>query len=258
MSLNTYKKSVIPEALDQVEKLKSDGVWFITHNMDFEDEEYRHIFEVLGGLQHYPSADETIQSLAAALWGEDAASAAPPRRRYGQGTVYRGHSLTDVFADLELIPDLSIRPTTAQKSFMFIEYTDGTTDQIATDANWTASTSPIVFDNVYAGETYDARREQPGWDTIGFDDSGWQAAEVKEWPTAKLRPQLLPPIRETKILTPIEIIDAGEGKWIVDLGQNITGWLHLTVDEAAGTEIRTRRSIFLPRRWNPSKKADIP
>lgn len=50
-SLNTYKKSVIPDAVEQVQRLGSDGVWFITQNMDFSDSEYQTIFKTLGGLQ---------------------------------------------------------------------------------------------------------------------------------------------------------------------------------------------------------------
>jgi hypothetical protein len=50
-SLNTYKKSVIPDAVSRVVELKADGVWFITQNMDFTDSQYRTIFNTLGGLQ---------------------------------------------------------------------------------------------------------------------------------------------------------------------------------------------------------------
>ena len=46
-SLNTYKKETVKSALLQVGKLKSDGVWIITQNSDFEDWEWRYILKNL-------------------------------------------------------------------------------------------------------------------------------------------------------------------------------------------------------------------
>ena len=36
------------------------------------------------------------------------------------------------------------------------------------------------------GETYDARKEIPGWSTPGFDDAAWQPVDVAETVTAKI------------------------------------------------------------------------
>lgn len=59
-SLNTYNTATIDGALVQVERLKSDGAWFITQNSDFEDWEWRHIFRTLGG--HSISEDNPNQN----------------------------------------------------------------------------------------------------------------------------------------------------------------------------------------------------
>ena len=50
------------------------------------------------------------------------------------------------------------------------EFTDGTSQTIVTDESWKAGDSPILRNNVYLGEVYDARKEQPGWDKPGFND----------------------------------------------------------------------------------------
>jgi len=55
-----------------------------------------------------------------------------------------------------------------------VTYTDGTAQTVTTDRSWTWSESPITSDDIYDGETYDARQEQHGWDTTGFDASQWQ------------------------------------------------------------------------------------
>ena len=62
-----------------------------------------------------------------------------------------------------------------------ITYTDGTEEVIASDASWKASKSAIVSDMIYAGEHYDARLEQPGWVTPGFDDSSWEAVAIRRF-----------------------------------------------------------------------------
>ena len=52
-----------------------------------------------------------------------------------------------------------------------IELADGTTQTLGTDVSWKTGPGPIQRNSVYLGEVYDARREQPGWDQPGFDDS---------------------------------------------------------------------------------------
>ena len=56
-----------------------------------------------------------------------------------------------------------------------IELADGKTVQVASDNSWKVTQGPIVSDSVWDGEVYDARRELPGWDSPGFDDSAWSA-----------------------------------------------------------------------------------
>lgn len=48
-SLNNYQKGAIENALARVGELRSDGVWFITPNSDFDDSEWRAIFASLQG-----------------------------------------------------------------------------------------------------------------------------------------------------------------------------------------------------------------
>src|SRR5207247_2262065 len=62
-----------------------------------------------------------------------------------------------------------------------ILYADGTKEAVATDTHWKCESGPIVFDSIYAGETYDARLEHIGWDTADFNDAKWnQALAVSE------------------------------------------------------------------------------
>ena len=61
---------------------------------------------------------------------------------------------------------------------IFLEYKNGKRDVIYTDNSWRYSYGPIIRNNVYLGEIYDARREIIGWDQPGFDESSWKNAKV--------------------------------------------------------------------------------
>ena len=65
-----------------------------------------------------------------------------------------------------------------------IEYEDGHTATITSDNHWQATTGPIIFDSIYAGENYDARLEKPGWDTAAYKATNWAAANVVPAPGA--------------------------------------------------------------------------
>ena len=51
VSLNTYRKAKVTDAVDRVDELYGDGVWFITKNTDFSNNELRDTYDLLGGRQ---------------------------------------------------------------------------------------------------------------------------------------------------------------------------------------------------------------
>jgi len=126
-----------------------------------------------------------------------------------------------------------------------IEFTDGTTQTIATDESWKYSTGPIVFDCFLNGETYDARLENTGWDKAGYDESAWRAAKIVSAPKGKITPQMAPPIRITETIKPAKITQPKPGVFVVDLGQNIAGAARLTVQGPAGTDIKLQYAELL-------------
>jgi len=126
-----------------------------------------------------------------------------------------------------------------------IEYEDGTTAHVVTNNSWKAAQSPIVFDNLFAGETYDARLEQAEWDQIHFDDSAWHDVRRMKAPTKRLIEQVLPPIRKTRKVTPYAILAAENGEWIVDMGENMAGWLEVTLNEPKDQAVQMRFAELL-------------
>jgi alpha-L-rhamnosidase len=111
---------------------------------------------------------------------------------------------------------------------------------IGSNGSWKCAPGPVTDNNVYAGECYNANLEHLGWDTINFDDSAWTNAVLASSPGGKMELQEMPPIRKIEDIQPINITLIGEGQYIVDMGQNFSGWARIQVNTDAGVEIRLR------------------
>ena len=121
-----------------------------------------------------------------------------------------------------------------------IEIKTGRRLTIVTDDAWRCNTGPILSSDFMMGEVYDARRELTGWDRTGFDDGNWLPARVVAPPAARLVAQRSPPVRVTQTLTPVSCAEVRPGRFIFDLGQNITGWVRLRLRGKAGTRLTLR------------------
>jgi len=120
-----------------------------------------------------------------------------------------------------------------------IVYEDGSTQQLVTDATWKFNADgPIRYSHEFHGEEYDARKEFPGWDRPGFDDSSWRVVSLRDAPCARLQAQMLEPMRVTQVVKPIAITSLAKGVYIVDMGQNFYGVTRMNVTGPAGTEVR--------------------
>lgn len=123
------------------------------------------------------------------------------------------------------------------KSKIVLEYQNGTTEEIITDDTWKYSEGPLLKNNVYLGEVYDARKEQAGWDSPGFNDSAWMAAVEKKGPGGRLQKAFFPPIRITGQFSPKNIYTAPNETFIVDLGVNFAGTYKIKLKGAPGDSI---------------------
>jgi alpha-L-rhamnosidase len=119
-----------------------------------------------------------------------------------------------------------------------IEYSDGTMESIVTDESWKVDDGPIIRNSIYLGEVYDARKEQAGWDKPGFDDIGWKQAILTTESIGPLCAQSSPPIKITHSFSPVLITKSPSDAYIVDMGENFSGWITLHAQGAAGTEIK--------------------
>lgn len=124
---------------------------------------------------------------------------------------------------------------------MEVEYTDGTKQTIISDNNWKfTADGPIRTNNEYDGEEYDATKEFNGWNNTGFDDSQWLKAELVQPPGGRLDAQMNEPIRVMDTVKPISISQLKNNVWILDLGQNMAGWLQMRVKGSRGDKVTLR------------------
>lgn len=106
-------------------------------------------------------------------------------------------------------------------------YANGEKETIVSDPSWKLNThGPIVSNNEYDGEEYDANLELSGWEKNGYDDSGWMNARIVDAPKGKLIAQRNPNIKTMEEIKPVGIKEIN-GKYIVDMGQNMVGWLQV-------------------------------
>ena len=129
---------------------------------------------------------------------------------------------------------------------LVVTHADGSTDEIVTDTAWRAGLGPFLAAGLYDGEVYDARLDDSGWATVGFDDTGWvPVAELAPLDDSRLVAPSSSPVRRIDELAPIAIFDAPSGATLVDFGQNISGRVRITVSGPAGTEITLRHAEVL-------------
>ncbi|MCS7471310.1 glycoside hydrolase family 78 protein [Stieleria sp. ICT_E10.1] len=168
--------------------------------------------------------------------------------------------------------------TPSLMSQLEIEYTDGTSQIVATDASWKVTgDGPIQQADLLMGEAYDARKQMDGWATHGFDDSAWQSAVLAKDNGSQVatfyqrrnptkpgegvknvgeernlgfkRPQLeaFPgvPVRVTEEIPAKSVTQREPGTFVFDLGQNFAGIIRLKVKGEAGQRIQIRYGEML-------------
>lgn len=127
-----------------------------------------------------------------------------------------------------------------------VEYEDGSRQAVVTDGSWkVTSKGPIIANNEYDGEEYDARKEFPGWNRSGYDDASWQPADVVPAPAGQLCAQPCPSIRVMERVHPVSITRMPSGKYLVDMGQNMVGRLNATFTARKDSVVTMRFSELL-------------
>ncbi len=133
---------------------------------------------------------------------------------------------------------------------LHVTYADGRTEVIAGDDTWRATTGPIRMADLYNGETYDARLELAGWAAPGYDDRAWHGVRRLDHGKTMVVAQVGPLVQRQGEIRPVQIVHTPAGETVFDLGQNMVGWVRLTVQGPAGTTVTLRHAEVLDQQGN--------
>ena len=133
---------------------------------------------------------------------------------------------------------------------LHINYTDGTSETITTDKNWLTSYGAILESDIYNGEKYDARKEMDGWANAGFDASSWEDVKILNHSKDILVASNGLPVRAIEEITPVEILTTPKGELVLDLGQNMVGFVRMKVNGKKGDQVKLQFAEILDKNGN--------
>ena len=119
---------------------------------------------------------------------------------------------------------------------LVIWYEDGTVETIGTDTSWKARRNKVVSSGIYPGEHYDATM-----DVSEEFDTEEITPEV-----GPLCPRLSPRLIVNNRIKPVELIHTPAGETVLDMGQNMVGWITFTDNQPKGTKPVSYTHLTLP------------
>jgi alpha-L-rhamnosidase len=149
------------------------------------------------------------------------------RLGWGGGRAYYGSEL-GALAQLEIV------------------FADGHRQVVGTDDTWRAGPSDVTENDLYDGETIDARLRDDAWLRPGFAAEGWTGVHVDDgFDPSVLTPYIGPAVIRHEEVPPVRIWSSPSGRTLVDFGQNLVGWLRFTVRGERGSTITIRHAEVL-------------
>jgi alpha-L-rhamnosidase len=129
-----------------------------------------------------------------------------------------------------------------------IIYADGTESLIVSDDTWKGyNDGAIRMNDIYNGETYDARRKVTGWNLPGYNDRNWMNVSIGNYSNDNLIASEGSPVRKIQEIKPVKIFRTPKGSLIVDMGQNMVGWVRLKVKGEKGTVVTLRHAEVMDK-----------
>jgi alpha-L-rhamnosidase len=126
-----------------------------------------------------------------------------------------------------------------------VVFVDGHRQTVVTDESWRAGPSAVQANDLYDGQTIDARLADDAWLRQGFAGAGWVGMHAQEFDTAVLTPYVGPVVRRQEEIRPVRVSTSPSGKTVVDFGQNLVGWLRVAVRGEAGATVTIRHAEVL-------------
>jgi alpha-L-rhamnosidase len=128
---------------------------------------------------------------------------------------------------------------------LVVEFADGYAQTVGTDASWRAGPSAVLANDLYDGQTIDARLREDTWLAPQAEPDGWTGVHVVEFDPARLTGYLGPAVRRQETIRPERIWTSPAGRTLVDFGQNLVGWVRATVHGEPGSTVTLRHAEVL-------------
>jgi len=130
---------------------------------------------------------------------------------------------------------------------MKIIFTDGTESLIITDESWKCNNDGAIrMNDIYNGETYDATKRLTGWNLPDYDESKWGPVRTGNYNNNIIASEGAP-VRKIQEIKPVRVFRSPEGSLLVDMGQNMVGWIRLKVKGNKGTVVTIRHAEVLDK-----------
>ncbi|MWV51567.1 family 78 glycoside hydrolase catalytic domain (plasmid) [Rathayibacter sp. VKM Ac-2803] len=128
---------------------------------------------------------------------------------------------------------------------LLIRYEDGHEQTVVTDESWRSGPSDVLADDLYDGQTIDAGLRDEPWSAGTQDAATGRPVVALPFDQGRLTPYIGPPVRRQEEVAPVSIWAAPSGATLLDFGQNLVGWIRLTVQGTRGSTIRLRHAEVL-------------
>jgi alpha-L-rhamnosidase len=126
-----------------------------------------------------------------------------------------------------------------------VTFEDGFVQVVGTGDGWTSGPSAVTANDLYDGETIDARRDRSAWLERGFVSPDWVGVHAIDFDTDKLVSNSAPPVVRWAERPVVTSWTSPAGKTLVDFGQNLVGYVRVRTQGPVGTEIEIRHAEVL-------------
>ncbi|WP_440109520.1 family 78 glycoside hydrolase catalytic domain [Paenibacillus sp. QZ-Y1] len=130
---------------------------------------------------------------------------------------------------------------------LHIVYADGSEERILSNADWSATSSAICMSDIYMGETYDARMESDWSDS---SQANGAQVEVLKYSKDIIVAQENVSVTKVEQLQPIAIRITPQGDRVIDMGQNMVGWVKFSIQGEAGQTVELHHAEILDHEGN--------
>lgn len=120
---------------------------------------------------------------------------------------------------------------------LVITYKDNSVEIIGSDESFKTTDSFILDSNIYDGEVQDANKIIDNWSSVSYSDEAWDNVSPGNIDYNLLEARRSIPVVIKEKLKPVKLIHTPKGEVVLDMGQNMVGWLSFTCKELKDTKV---------------------